>query len=114
MVLNFIRDRKIRTVQSLDVEIGSGESTAKLSDFINSAAQDPSQILESKETVQRLKNAVACLPEKDRQVFVLCDIEKMHHREVAEILDCPYKAVAVKLFDAIASASNRATTSSRI
>jgi RNA polymerase sigma-70 factor, ECF subfamily len=51
----------------------------------------------SKETVDRVRKAVASLPENYREAVVLCDLEEMSYDEAAAALGCPVGTVRSRL-----------------
>lgn len=59
--------------------------------------QDPARDLESSETTRKVQRALAELPEKQREVLVLCDLEERTAPEVAELLGIPLGTVASRL-----------------
>ena len=52
---------------------------------------------ESLETVGRVRQAIATLPENYREVVVLCELEEMSYEEAAVALDCPVGTVRSRL-----------------
>ena len=62
-----------------------------------SRAPGPEAQLLRKETNERVKAAIARLPESLRTIFVLGTIEGMRYREIAEILDCSEDAVKMRM-----------------
>lgn len=52
---------------------------------------------ESLETVGRVRQAIATLPENYREVVVLCELEEMSYEEAASALDCPVGTVRSRL-----------------
>jgi RNA polymerase sigma-70 factor (ECF subfamily) len=52
---------------------------------------------ESLETVGRVRQAIATLPENYREVVVLCELEEMSYEEAAAALDCPLGTVRSRL-----------------
>jgi RNA polymerase sigma-70 factor (ECF subfamily) len=54
--------------------------------------------LESREMGQRLQQALAELPEKQRLAIVMFTIEQMPQKEVAEALGCSVEAVKWHVF----------------
>lgn len=52
---------------------------------------------ESLETVTRVRQAIATLPENYREVVVLCELEEMSYEEVAMAVDCPVGTVRSRL-----------------
>jgi len=52
---------------------------------------------ESLETVGRVRQAIATLPENYREVVVLCELEEMSYEEAASMLECPLGTVRSRL-----------------
>ena len=57
--------------------------------------------LEQQEDLQQLQQAMAILPEMQREILVMTRFQKMKYAEVAEILQCSEGAVKVKVHRAI-------------
>jgi len=100
--LNYRRGRKSRSQLPLDDLLGASDgtkadTTGATSDF---AAQsgDPLRRLESEEMGRKLQEALASLPEKQRQAIILFTIEEMPQKEVAEALNCSVEAVKWHVF----------------
>jgi RNA polymerase sigma-70 factor (ECF subfamily) len=51
----------------------------------------------SRETVARVRKAVATLPENYREAVILCDLEEMSYEEAAVALGCPVGTVRSRL-----------------
>jgi RNA polymerase sigma-70 factor, ECF subfamily len=49
------------------------------------------------EAMQRLKRAIATLPENYREALVLCDLQEMSYEEAAAMLECPVGTVRSRL-----------------
>jgi RNA polymerase sigma-70 factor (ECF subfamily) len=49
------------------------------------------------ETVEQVRKAVLSLPERYREVVVLCDMEEMSYAEAAEIMGCAIGTVRSRL-----------------
>ena len=67
---------------------------------ISSSDQTPDKAAEMNDTMSRIKNLMLSLPEKQRQVLQLRDIEGMSYEEISKILDLPLNQVKVNLFRA--------------
>ena len=57
----------------------------------------PLDQLSTTETIESVRRAVLALPEKYREVVVLCDLEEMSYVEAAEILSCAVGTVRSRL-----------------
>nr|WP_321233961.1 RNA polymerase sigma-70 factor [uncultured Psychroserpens sp.] len=63
--------------------------------------ESPEFILEEKEFLTKLNNAIADLPEKQRVVFLLSRIDKKKYREISELLGISVKAVEKRMSKAL-------------
>jgi len=63
--------------------------------------QSPEFLLEEKEFMQKLENAIASLSEKQREVFLLNRIDKKTYSEIAVFLDISKKAVEKRMHNAL-------------
>ena len=59
----------------------------------NSTNENPEYILEEKEFMIKLENAISSLPERQREVFLLNRIEKKTFKEIAELSNVSVKAI---------------------
>jgi RNA polymerase sigma-70 factor, ECF subfamily len=62
-----------------------------------SSGPDPEALVEAKQRRARLERALDELPEEQRAVFVLFEVEGMSRREIAELLELPAGTVASRL-----------------
>lgn len=91
-----LRKAKTAAEDSLDEPAGEEEgdyTPAVLTDW----REIPLEALEKKELRQKLREAVATLPEKYREVFVLRDIEELNQEETAAALGINVTLVKVRL-----------------
>ena len=100
--LNYRRSRKTRTAVPLGEVLGpqTGETTEAHgggSEWMSTSA-DPVKGLEGKELGAKLKEALAQLPEKQRQAIILFTIDELPQKEVAEQLNCSVEAVKWHVF----------------
>ncbi|MEL6626196.1 MAG: RNA polymerase sigma-70 factor [Bacteroidota bacterium] len=63
--------------------------------------ETPQYLMEEEEFRQKLENAIAQLPEKNRVVFLMNRIEKLTYREIAERLELSVKAVEKRMHKAL-------------
>ena len=63
--------------------------------------ESPEFILLEKEFLEKLELAIADLPEKQREVFLLNRIEKKKYKEIAVMLDISVKAVEKRMHGAL-------------
>jgi len=55
--------------------------------------ESPEFIALEKEYMQKLKNAIAALPESQREVFLLSRIDKKTYKEIAELMNVSVKSI---------------------
>jgi RNA polymerase sigma-70 factor, ECF subfamily len=70
---------------------------AELDEAIISEAAGPEQNYASRQTIQRVRQAIARLPLGQRQVITLVDIEECTYADVARILDVPVGTIMSRL-----------------
>ena len=63
-------------------------------------ASDPYQEIEKKDTMTEISKLMSSLPEKQRQVMQLRDIEGYSYKEITDILEIDMNQVKVNLFRA--------------
>ena len=68
---------------------------------------DPHRILESRQSLSHSLDALSELQERTRDIFILSRVEKLKHREIAEIIGISVSAVEKHLVKAIAHLSKR-------
>jgi RNA polymerase sigma-70 factor, ECF subfamily len=90
--LNYRRGRRSRLAAPLDDLMAGSEPEGE------AAEQDPERAMESREMGERLKRALAELPEKQRLAIVLFTIEEQPQKQVAEAMDCSVEAVKWHVF----------------
>ena len=91
--LNRRRGRKSSSALPLDDMLHSGNQDPE-------AGGDPQRILQGKELGERMKIALAQLPEKQRLALELFTIEQLPQKQVAEALECSVEAVKWHVFQA--------------
>lgn len=60
----------------------------------------PDQVAETREARAAIEDAIAQLPAKFREAFLLCEVEGMSYEDAAAVLGCPVKTVSTRLFRA--------------
>jgi RNA polymerase sigma-70 factor (ECF subfamily) len=100
--LNYRRSRKTRKSVPLAEVLGpqGGESTEAHgggSEWM-ARAGDPMRALEGRELGEKLKAALAQLPEKQRLAIIMFTIDEMPQKQVAEALGCSVEAVKWHVF----------------
>lgn len=68
---------------------------------------EPSKSVERKELRQTVRATMAEMPEKMRQVLIMCDMQGMPYEQIAQVLNCPIGTVKSRLFHARADLARR-------
>jgi RNA polymerase sigma-70 factor (ECF subfamily) len=76
---------------------GGAENGSRNGNGAFSTAAQAHHEFESLETVGRVRQAIATLPENYREVVVLCELEEMSYEEAAMALECPVGTVRSRL-----------------
>ena len=71
------------------------------------ATYEPSKSVEREELRRVVRTTVAEMPEKMRQVLIMCDMQGMAYENIAQILGCPIGTVKSRLFHARADLARR-------
>lgn len=96
--LNHRRGRKVRSQLPLDDVLGpQAEQNSAGAEWMR-ADHDPSRNLAGRELGEKLQQALAQLPEKQRDALLLFTVEQLPQKQVAEILDCSVEAVKWHVF----------------
>lgn len=64
------------------------------------ATETPYELTEQKDTFSHIQSVIRQLPEKQRMIVQLRDIEEMSYQEISDILEIPMSQVKVYLFRA--------------
>ncbi|MCW2277455.1 sigma-70 family RNA polymerase sigma factor [Heliophilum fasciatum] len=93
--INMQRKMKRTSALSLDepLTLGSGEVQRELA----ATAENPEEILESKEFQSTVRHALMQLSEEHRAVLVLREVQGYSYEEVAQILDCTLGTVKSRI-----------------
>ena len=87
---------------SLNITIGSGEGRGlSLGDSVEGRAPQPAEELNRKEIGERLKEAIALLPEEQRLVFVLSENQGLKYAEISEVMEIPVGTVKSRMHAAM-------------
>lgn len=99
------RKRRPQQAYSLDepYDRDEGKGGRELPDF----SSEPGKEVERDELRQQVRMTVAEMPEKLRQVLIMCDIQGMAYEQIAQVLDCPIGTVKSRLFHARADLARR-------
>jgi RNA polymerase sigma-70 factor, ECF subfamily len=62
------------------------------------AQRDPQGVLLDQTLSEDVANALAAIPAEFRMAVVLCDVEGLSYKEIAEVMDCPVGTVMSRLY----------------
>jgi RNA polymerase sigma-70 factor (ECF subfamily) len=93
LCFNFLRDRRRRSAWI-------AEGGAWLEMMAVSPDESPEQTTERHDEQRRLANAIAALPDHEREVLVLKEFEGLKYREIAELVGVPLGTVMSRLYAA--------------
>jgi RNA polymerase sigma-70 factor, ECF subfamily len=85
---------------SLDARIGAEDSTS-LMERLPDDIRPPEDDLDRRELYGAIMQALAQLPDEQRMVFVLSEIEELKYNEIAEIMEVPLGTVKSRMHTAI-------------
>jgi RNA polymerase sigma-70 factor (ECF subfamily) len=88
--LNHIRDQKKLVHHELPLEQTDMLNFVESRDFV-----------EENETIDRINEAIAALPDKCREIFVMSRFDELKYREIAEKLDISVKTVETQVSRAL-------------
>src|SRR5262249_14807641 len=87
-----VREREISTVMEHDEQ-----GAALLSQAAADAARDPERTVLEGMLSDDVKRALDAVPEDFRLAVVLCDLEELSYKEIADIMECPVGTVMSRL-----------------
>jgi len=85
---------------SLESPVGFGESRV-LRDRLPDASATPVEILAREERQEELRRAIGRLPEEQRTVLILSEIQGLKYQEIGEILGIPVGTVKSRMHTAV-------------
>ncbi|PZT91420.1 MAG: RNA polymerase subunit sigma-24 [Citromicrobium sp.] len=95
---NLLRDRHRRSQVSNDYDQDAHVFSEMHVDHIT-----PMRILDARESMEGVMAALRALPERTRSIFILCRLEGMKQREIADMFGISVSAVEKQLVKALAA-----------
>lgn len=86
---------------SLDAKFGSSDDSGSLIDRLPDDIRPPEHDLDRRELYGAIMKALEQLPDEQRMVFVLSEIEELKYNEIAEIMEIPLGTVKSRMHTAI-------------
>jgi len=99
LAYSHIKHKNVESTVSFDKDIKTSSATTQLSEVLSDNATPTDNLLQE-ETKHMVKEAIKSLPEKYREVAVLCGIQGLSYQEAAKILKCSTYLVGVRLMRA--------------
>ena len=99
-----VREKKLRRIQPVSMDGGRAKSdgeSGQLKYAIDSGEKPPEDHVLAGELGERIQAAVAALPEKYRDVWVLGAAQGLPYQEVSEILEIPVGTVKSRMYQAV-------------
>lgn len=94
--IDFVRKRKRRETGGFDDSIATRDGDGGIADIHHE--EGPSRQLERKELFGRIMDAMEKLPEDQRQVILLRELEGLQYKEIADVMGVPEGTVMSRLF----------------
>ncbi|MBW1878025.1 MAG: sigma-70 family RNA polymerase sigma factor [Deltaproteobacteria bacterium] len=96
LAIDFIRKAGRRKSTSFDEGVAARDVDGTISELHHT--QSPSKALERKQLYQRIMDAMEKLPEDQRQVVLLRELEGLSYKEISDVMDIPEGTVMSRLF----------------
>jgi len=91
-LLGVARNHVLRRLRRERFYVSIEENTAE-----RAAASGPLENYAKGETIEAVRSAILTLPERYREVVVLCDLQELSYQETAEVLGCAVGTVRSRL-----------------
>lgn len=96
LAIDHVRKRKRRKTTSFEEEIGTRDEKGGIDEIHHQ--ENPRRALERKELYARIMNAMDKLPDDQRQVVLLRELEGLSYKEIADVMEIPEGTVMSRLF----------------
>jgi len=96
LAIDHVRKRKRRKTTSFEDEIGARDETGAIDEIHHQ--DSPRRALERKQLYVRIMEAMDKLPEDQRQVVLLRELEGLSYKEIAEVMAIPEGTVMSRLY----------------
>ena len=94
-----LRTQKERV--SLNTAIGDADSGASLIDRLPDDIRPPDDDMDRRDLYEAIMAALNQLPEEQRMVFILSEIEELKYQEISEIMEIPLGTVKSRMHTAV-------------
>lgn len=96
LAIDHTRKQKRRETKEFDEQVGTRNSEGDLSEIHR--AESPRKALERKQLMAAINDALQKLPEEQRQIVVLREVQGLSYREISEVMDIPEGTVMSRLY----------------
>lgn len=96
LAIDFTRKRKRRESAGFDEGIAARDEDGGISEIHH--GDSPRKALERKQLFQQIMTAMDTLPEDQKQVILLRELEGLSYKEISEVMDIPEGTVMSRLF----------------
>jgi len=96
LAIDHTRKQKRRETKEFDEEIGTRDGDGGISDLHRS--QSPRKALERKQLMSAINDALQKLPDEQRQIVVLREVQGLSYREISEVMGIPEGTVMSRLY----------------
>ncbi len=96
LAIDFVRKRKRRPTTSFEEGIAAREEDGTIADLHHQ--DSPRRVVERKQLYGRIMDALQKLPEDQRQVVLLRELEGLAYKEIADVMGIPEGTVMSRLF----------------
>ena len=107
LCIDRVRAKKRRPQQAYSLDEPLDKEDDKGGRELPDSTFEPSVSVEREELRRVVRSTMAEMPEKMRQVLIMCDMQGMPYEQIAQILDCPIGTVKSRLFHARADLARR-------
>jgi RNA polymerase sigma-70 factor (ECF subfamily) len=99
---NELRWRSRHPTVSIEENVSAGERAsdhgARIGDFLKAQSEDPLESMVHQEMNQKLEQALASLPELEREILILSRFQNLKYKEISEIVGVPVSTVRARIY----------------
>lgn len=96
LAIDLVRKRQRRPTTSFEEGVASRDGDGGIAEIHSD--DSPRKVLERKQLYERIMDAMEKLPEDQREVVLLREVEGLSYKEISEVMDIPEGTVMSRLF----------------